>query len=187
MATGQSAPPAPASRRRISRPFATVLTLAAALVAVDQLTKWWAVSALTGRAPVPVIGDLIQLRLTYNPGAAFSIGTGYTWVLAVFAAAAVVTITYVARRVRSRGWAVGFGMVLGGAATHLADRLLREPGFARGHVVDFIDYGPFVGNVADIALVLGVVLMVVLSLRDIPMAGPAAEPGTASEQPAGTP
>ncbi|MDI1462194.1 signal peptidase II [Catellatospora sp. KI3] len=160
---------------RPSRPFALVLVLAAALVAVDQLTKWWAVSALTGRAPVDVIGDLIQLRLTYNPGAAFSIATGYTWVLTLFAAAGVIAITWFARRVRSRAWAVGLGLMLGGAATHLGDRLLREPGFARGHVVDFIDYGPFVGNVADIALVLGVALLLVLNLRDIPMTGRAPE------------
>ncbi|MFC7760955.1 signal peptidase II [Catellatospora bangladeshensis] len=164
-----------------------MLALAAVLVLVDQLTKWWAESKLTGRAPIQVVGELIQLRLTYNPGAAFSIGTEYTWVLTLFAAATVAVITFVARRVRSRAWAVGLGLVLGGATTHLLDRLLREPGFARGHVVDFIDYGPFVGNVADIALVLGVALTMVLSLRDIPMSGPAAEPATAPEQPAATP
>ncbi|BCJ75333.1 lipoprotein signal peptidase [Catellatospora sp. IY07-71] len=185
MATVQSESTAPG--RRASRQFAVVLALAAVLVVVDQLTKWWAEAALTGRAPIAVIGELIQLRLTYNPGAAFSIGTEYTWVLTLFAAATVAVITFVARRVRSRAWAVGLGLVLGGATTHLLDRLLREPGFARGHVVDFIDYGPFVGNVADIALVLGVALTMVLSLRDIPMSGPAAEPETTPDQPAVTP
>ncbi len=182
MAAGQSESTVPAPQRRVPRPFATVLALAAALVAVDQLTKWWAVSELTGRSPIDVIGDLLQLRLTYNPGAAFSIGTEYTWVLTLIAAAAVVSITYVARRVRSRGWVVGLGLMLGGATTHLLDRLLREPGFMRGHVVDFIDYGPFVGNVADIALVGGVALMMVLNLRNIPLAGP--EPETAPDRPA---
>ncbi|MEV0455264.1 signal peptidase II [Catellatospora methionotrophica] len=179
MATGQAAPNVPAERR-VTRLFTLVLVLAAALVAVDQLTKWWAVSELTGRAPIDVIGELIQLRLTYNPGAAFSIGTGYTWVLTLIAAAAVVTITYVARRVGSRAWAIGLGLVLGGATTHLLDRLLREPGFARGHVVDFIDYGPFVGNVADIALVGGVALILVLNVRNIPLTGRAAEPEPAT-------
>ncbi|GAA1615249.1 signal peptidase II [Catellatospora bangladeshensis] len=187
MATVQSESTVPAPGRRAPRQFAVVLALAAVLVLVDQLTKWWAESKLTGRAPIQVVGELIQLRLTYNPGAAFSIGTEYTWVLTLFAAATVAVITFVARRVRSRAWAVGLGLVLGGATTHLLDRLLREPGFARGHVVDFIDYGPFVGNVADIALVLGVALTMVLSLRDIPMSGPAAEPATAPEQPAATP
>ncbi|MEU7820545.1 signal peptidase II [Catellatospora sp. NPDC049133] len=186
MATGQSASTVPAAGRRGSRLFVLVLVLAAVLVVLDQLTKWWAVAELTGRAPIDVIGDLLQLRLTYNPGAAFSIGTEYTWVLTLIAAAAVVAIIYVSRRVQSRAWAIGLGMMLGGAFTHLLDRLFREPGFMRGHVVDFIDYGPFVGNVADIALVGGVALILVLSLRNIPMAGPAAEPETAPDQAAET-
>lgn len=184
MATGQSDSTGLPSERRVSRAYAMVLALAAGLVAVDQLTKWWAESALAGRAPVDVVGELLQLRLAYNPGAAFSIGTEYTWVLTLIAAAAVATIAYVARRVRSRGWVVGLGLMLGGAATHLLDRLLREPGFMRGHVVDFIDYGPFVGNVADIALVAGVALMMVLNLRDIPLAGRAPEPAAVPDEPA---
>ena len=54
---------------------------------------------------------------------------------------------------------------LGGAISHLGDRLFREPGFARGEIVDFIDYfGFFVGNVADIALVGGAIA-IVLELR----------------------
>lgn len=187
MAAGQSASPVPASERRASRPFVLVLTLAAVLVVVDQLTKWWAVSELTGRAPIDVIGDLLQLRLTYNPGAAFSLGTEYTWVLALIAAASVVAITWISRRVRSRAWAIGLGLMLGGATTHLLDRLFREPGFMRGHVVDFIDYGPFVGNVADIALVVGVGLILLLSLRNVPMAEPVAEPETPTGQAAETP
>ncbi len=147
--------------------FRWVLALAAAVIAVDQATKWWAESVLAGE-PIPVLGDLLVLRLTYNPGAAFSIGTGYTWLFAVFAAIAVVVVARLAWRVRSRLWAVAFGLILGGAATHLIDRLAREPGFGRGHVVDFIDYaGLFVGNVADIALVTGVGLAVVLNLRGV--------------------
>jgi signal peptidase II len=151
--------------------FRWVLLLALVVVVVDQGTKWWAVSALTGAEPVRVIGELIQLRLLYNPGAAFSIGTGFTWVLAVFAGVAVIAIAYVARRVRSRAWAVALGLLLGGAFTHLMDRLFRQPGFGRGHVVDFIDYaGYFVGNVADIALVTGMVLTLLLSLRGVRLA-----------------
>jgi signal peptidase II len=185
MAAGQSETTVPASSGRGSRLFLGVVALAAGLLAIDQLTKWWAESELTGRAPINVIGELLRLRLTYNPGAAFSIGTEYTWVLTIIAAAAVVAIIYVARRVTSRAWAIGLGLVLGGAATHLLDRLFREPGFARGHVVDFIDYGPFVGNVADIALVVGVALIFVLNLRNVPMSAPAAE--AVPDQPADAP
>jgi signal peptidase II len=92
-------------------------------------------------------------------------------VLAVFAGVAVIAIAFVARRVRSRAWTIALGLLLGGAFTHLMDRLFREPGFGRGHVVDFIDYaGFFVGNVADIALVTGMALTLLLSLRGIKLA-----------------
>jgi signal peptidase II len=88
------------------------------------------------------------------------------------AAAAVVVLAWLSGRVRSRGWAISLGLMLGGATTHLLDRLFREPGFGRGHVVDFIDYnGWFVGNVADIALAFGAVLAVLLSLRGVGMDG----------------
>ncbi|MET8547292.1 signal peptidase II [Micromonospora zamorensis] len=150
--------------------FRAVVLIAAVVLAADQLTKYWAESALSDGQTITVIGELLQLRLVYNPGAAFSIGAAYTWIFAVFAAAAVVAVTVVARRVTSPAWSVALGLVLGGATTHLLDRLFREPGFARGHVVDFIDYaGFFVGNVADIALVVGVGVVMVLNLRGIPL------------------
>jgi signal peptidase II len=146
------------------------------VVAVDQATKFWAESALTRGERVALIGDLLGLRLTYNPGAAFSIGTQFTWLLTLIAAAAVVVISIAIRRVGVRAWAVSLALVLGGAITHLLDRLLRAPGPARGQVVDFIDYGLFVGNVADIALVIGVSLAVLLHLRGVPLAGRAGQP-----------
>ncbi|MEU8018776.1 signal peptidase II [Micromonospora parva] len=156
--------------------FRVVVLIAAVVLAADQLTKYWAESALSGGQTITVLGDLLQLRLVYNPGAAFSIGSAYTWIFAVFAAAAVVGVTVVARRVTSRAWAVALGLVLGGATTHLLDRLFREPGFARGHVVDFIDYaGFFVGNVADIALVVGVGIVMLLNVRGIPLRASAGE------------
>ncbi|MEO3769189.1 signal peptidase II [Micromonospora sp. B9E7] len=150
--------------------FRAVVLIAAVVLASDQATKYWAESALSDGQAISLVGDLLQLRLVYNPGAAFSIGAAYTWIFAVFAAAAVVAVTVVARRVTSRPWAVALGLVLGGATTHLLDRLFREPGFARGHVVDFIDYaGFFVGNVADIALVVGVGIVMLLNLRGVPL------------------
>ncbi|MET7863059.1 signal peptidase II [Micromonospora taraxaci] len=158
--------------------FRAVVLIAAVVLASDQATKYWAESALSDGQTISIVGDLLSLRLVYNPGAAFSIGSAYTWIFAVFAAAAVVAVTVVARRVTSRPWAVALGLVLGGATTHLLDRLFREPGFARGHVVDFIDYaGFFVGNVADIALVVGVAIVMLLNLRGVPLreAAPSSE------------
>jgi len=169
--TAGSTAPRPVPPRRSRLPW-LALGVAALVAAVDQATKAWAVAALAGRAPVSLLGDWLELRLTYNSGAAFSLGSGVTWVFALVAAVSVLVLGGLSARVRTRAWAVGLGLILGGAATHLGDRLLREPGFARGHVVDFIDYGDwFVGNVADIALVLGVGLVLLLNLRGVPMAG----------------
>jgi signal peptidase II len=152
--------------------MALAAVVAVVILAVDQLTKFWAESVLTGHPPIPVLGDLLQFRLLYNPGAAFSIGANSTWIFTILAAAAVVVIAVLVSRVRSGAWAVSLGLLLGGATTHLLDRLFRDPGFARGHVVDFIDYnGLFVGNVADIALFFGAVLAIVLTLRGIGMDG----------------
>ncbi|GAB4106380.1 hypothetical protein GCM10028790_53990 [Micromonospora taraxaci] len=163
--------------------FRAVVLIAAVVLASDQATKYWAESALSDGQTISIVGDLLSLRLVYNPGAAFSIGSAYTWIFAVFAAAAVVAVTVVARRVTSRPWAVALGLVLGGATTHLLDRLFREPGFARGHVVDFIDYaGFFVGNVADIALVVGVAIVMLLNLRGVPLRETAAPGETCDDE-----
>ncbi|MEV4068132.1 signal peptidase II [Nonomuraea fuscirosea] len=154
------------------RRYGWMLVLAAVVLAVDQSSKFWAVSALADGERVTVVPQVIQLRLLLNPGAAFSIGEGVTWVFTLAAAAAVIGILYVGRRLRSSAWTVVLGALLGGAGSHLLDRLFRPPGFAHGHVVDFIDYGGlFVGNVADIALTGGCALLMLLSVRGIPLDG----------------
>lgn len=169
-----------------------LLALAVAVLVVDQLTKVWAVQSLTEGVRTPLLGDLLGLTLLYNPGAALSIATGMTWVLTLAAATVSVVILRVANRLGSRGWAVALGLLLGGALGNLVDRLFREPGVGRGHVVDFIAYGElFVGNVADVAIVAAAGLIVLLTLRGIgvdgtrveQVAAPGPEAGTA--QPAG--
>lgn len=150
------------------RAFWITIALAVVVVVVDQLTKWWAIENLSEGEVVPVIGDWIRFVLVYNPGAAFGLGAGFTWVLALVAVAAVGAIGWFAWRVTSLPWAIVLGMILGGAATHAGDRLFREPGFAQGHVVDFIAYFDwFIGNVADIMIVLGAALAVVLVLMRV--------------------
>ncbi len=153
------------------------------MILIDQASKWWAEAALGDGQTIPVIGDLIRFVLVYNPGAAFSIGSDFTWVFAVAAAAAVVWITTLTWRVESRGWMVALGLLLGGATTHLGDRLFRDPGFARGHVVDFIGYGNlFIGNVADIAIFAGAIMLAILTVMGVhlrrPEADPSAEPAS---------
>lgn len=153
------------------RRYGWMLALAAVVLLVDQSSKWWALSALSDGERIAVIPGLIQFRLTFNPGAAFSIGAGMTWVFTLAAAITVAVVLNMGRRLRSSGWTVVLGALLGGAASHLLDRLFRAPGFAQGHVVDFIDYGPFVGNVADIALFTSCALLILLNLRGIPYDG----------------
>ncbi|WP_125775313.1 signal peptidase II [Antribacter gilvus] len=172
--TPDGAPDEAAPRPRASRVLVTwTAVLAAAVLAADQLTKWWAESSMSvGDAPIPLVGELLQLRLIYNPGAALSIATGMTWLLTIVVAVVVVVIVRMIGRIGSRGWAVALGLLLGGAVGNLVDRLLRDPGFARGHVVDFIDYaGFFVGNVADIAIVAAAVHIAILSLLGIGLDG----------------
>ena len=151
--------------RSIRRVLPFTLLWAAGIIIVDQATKYWAEATLVPYEGVPVIGEWIQWRLVYNPGAAFGIGGDFTWVLTLVAAIAVVGISIFVARISSVRWALAAGALLGGAISHLGDRLFREPGFARGEIVDFIDYfGFFVGNVADIALVAGAIALVLLSL-----------------------
>src|SRR5262245_60251874 len=141
------------------------LTIAAVVIVLDQATKFWADRALTNRGPVPVLGEFLQLRLTRNSGAAFSLGAGSPWIFTIATAAAVVWLFWYVTLPQPRWRLIGFALLLGGALTHLGDRLFRAPGFGRGEVVDFIDYnGWFVGNIADIALVGGAAWLVVLSL-----------------------
>ena len=155
-----------ASGRRARRlPVAVLWAVAVVIVVVDQVTKQWALSALADGRHTALLGRALGLVLVRNPGAAFSFATGQTWIFAVIASCVVLVIIRVSRRLASRSWAVALGLVLGGAVGNLIDRLLREPGFLRGHVIDFIDYGGyFVGNVADIAIVLAAAGVIILSL-----------------------
>ena len=166
------APVPPGGRRRLTT---TLLVLAAVTLAADQATKAWALATLTPGEPVDLVGSWIQLQLIRNPGAAFSLGEGVTWLLTAVSLAILAWVLVAARRVGSMPWAVALGLLLGGALGNLLDRLLREPGPGRGHVVDFIDYfGLFIGNVADIAIVGAAGLVMVLAYRGVPLRGGAA-------------
>jgi len=138
-------------------------------IVVDQWSKWWAESELEEFRYVPLWGELFGFRLVYNPGAAFGIAADYTWILTIIAAIAVVALIVISLRTDHWLWVIGLGALTGGAISHLGDRLLRDPGFAVGHIVDFLDYaGFFVGNVADIGLVGGAAILVLATLIDAP-------------------
>lgn len=133
---------------------------------VDQATKWWVHDHLAGHAPVRVLGSLLQLTYARNPGAAFSTGSRFTVLISLFAVVATVIAVRYALRVRTAGWAWGIGLVLAGITGNLTDRLFRDPGPLRGHVVDFIELPHWpVFNVADMCINVGAVLVVLLVFR----------------------
>ena len=145
-----------------------LLAVAAAVLLADVISKALAVRELGDRDPVELLGGLLTLRLVRNAGAAFGFAQGLTIAFTVVAAAVVVVILRLSRRLRSLPWAVALGLVLGGAVGNLVDRVFRAPAPGRGHVVDFLELPHWpVFNLADSAIVCAGVLMVLLSLRGI--------------------
>jgi signal peptidase II len=153
------------------------LYLAVVIVAVpvyvgDQLTKAWAVANLQPNQPRELIGSLLQLNLTRNSGAAFSIATGATWILTAIACSVVVFVVITARRLGSRGWALALGLLLAGSLGNLTDRMFRAPGPGRGQVVDFLQLPHYpIFNIADSAIVSAAALIAVMAFRGIGLDG----------------
>lgn len=149
-----------------------IAILAAIVLAADQFTKYLALQNLPYQESVHIIGDFLIFYLTKNPGAAFSLGEEVTWVFTIALAGVAVAIVWLAAtRVKSRLWAVALGLLLGGVLGNLTDRLVREPGFGVGHVIDFINTPwmmPAIYNVADmfiVTMMIGVAIMVLVGLR----------------------
>ncbi|WP_436756914.1 signal peptidase II [Streptosporangium sp. V21-05] len=168
-----AAPAAPLPKRRRIAVLATIVPI---VYALDLATKTLVLRTLEGREPLVVIPDLLQFRVIFNSGAAFSLGTGMTIVFTCVAAAVVVAILRTARNLRSLPWAITLSLLLGGALGNLTDRIFRWPsGFGpgrpsplQGHVVDFIETFPGhfpVWNIADSSIVCGGVLAVILAWR----------------------
>lgn len=158
------------------------LTVAVAVLVIDQLTKLWAVAALEGQPPVRIIGSILRFNFVRNPGAAFSLGSGFTIIFTVIALGVAVVIVRTARTLGSAAWAVALGGLLGGALGNVIDRIFREPSVLRGHVVDFIEITHWpVFNVADMAITCSAILMVVLTIKGVPLRGRAVgSPGSAT-------
>lgn len=154
------------------RRFVLVAVVAAVALALDYATKEIVLARFAPGESVPVVGDLLRFTLVFNPGAAFSIGTGMTWVFSLISIGVVVYIAVIARRLRSLAWALSLGLILGGAAGNLMDRLFRPPGPLHGHVVDWIQLPNWpVFNLADSSLVVGSALAVVLAFRGVNIDG----------------
>ena len=135
------------------------------LIALDQVTKAWAVAALSD-GPASIVGTTVELRLSRNTGGAFSLFQQFTPVLAVLAVVVAVVLVRVLQRTRDRVILVALALVLAGAIGNLLDRIFRAPGFLRGAVVDFIGIDRFpTFNVADSAITIGAVLLVLWGWR----------------------
>lgn len=146
------------------------------IAVADQVTKNFAEAALEPGRRVDLLGDVLGFRLFYNSGAAFSLGTSITPVLTTFAVVAVVAMLVALVRTSSLAWALAVGVLLGGAVGNLVDRIIRPPGVGRGEVVDFLELPNFpIFNVADMAVVAGASLVVLLSVRNVPFVGPRAD------------
>lgn len=139
----------------------------------DQATKIAAVHYLGPGESIRVVGRLFSLTLVRNPGAAFSTGTTLTPFITAFAIAALAVVVVLSRRVGDLAWAWALGLLMAGIVGNLVDRMARPPGPFRGHVVDFLHLTNWpVFNVADILINIAAVLIVIQSLRGIPLRGP---------------
>jgi signal peptidase II len=174
---------------RRARTVAVMLGVAAVVVSADAISKALVLRDLPGHPPVRLLGGLLTLTLTFNAGAAFSLGTSYTVIITLFVCGVIAFVVHTARRLRSLAWSAGFGLLLGGAAGNLCDRLFRAPGPLRGQVVDWINlpHFPWTFNLADSAITCAAVLIALLALRGLRLDGTIAAraPGPARDHPAG--
>jgi signal peptidase II len=146
--------------------------VAALVLAADAISKAVVVATMPSGDVVRLLGHYLQLTNTRNSGAAFSVGTGATALFSAVAVVVVIVILRTAKRLRSAGWAICLGLLLGGALGNLADRLFRSPGPLRGEVVDWIQLPHWpVFNLADSAIVVGGCVAVLLSTRGVTLDG----------------
>ena len=151
---------------RSKRYAAAAFLIGFVVCAADTASKALAVADLPPHRPVVLLGGLLTLHVYRNPGAAFNLGPSYTAIYALIAVAVLVAIVRLSRRLRSWPWAIALGLILGGAAGNLVDRLFRSPGPLHGSVVDWIKlpYFPPTFNIADSAITVGAVLLVLASV-----------------------
>ncbi|RKQ84072.1 signal peptidase II [Mycolicibacterium mucogenicum 261Sha1.1M5] len=161
-----------------------LVAVAATVLISDQIVKNWVVATLPEGETVPVLGGFLQWHFVRNPGAAFSIASGQTWIFTILSAIVVGVIIWQIRRLRSVPWALFLGLLLGGVLGNLTDRLTREPGFPEGHVIDFILTPwmmPAIYNIADIGIVSGMILFVLITIFGLSIEGGREKRGAETE------
>ena len=166
--SASAGPEGSGARRRLSRRTVlwTIAAIGAVIAVIDQITKNWAVDSLPLLEPQPFIGEILQLTLLYNSGAAWGMGAEITPVVTSLQLAIVAgVIVFAVKAVRSPWYTAALGLIMGGALGNIHDRLLREPGPFRGAVVDFLELPNWpVFNIADMAVVGGAIMIVALGL-----------------------
>ncbi|MGB3414350.1 MAG: signal peptidase II [Microbacteriaceae bacterium] len=150
-----------------------IVVIAGAVLGIDQLSKLAIESQMKIHETWEIIPGLFNFFYVLNPGAAFSIGSGATWIFTIIISVVIVAIIWFAPRIRSIPWALMLAFLLGGTMGNLYDRLFREPGFAIGHVVDFlqITFFPAIFNVADVFIVSSMCLFVLLTILGLNIDG----------------
>ena len=180
--SASAGPEGSGARRRLSRRTVlwTIAAIGAVIAVIDQITKNWAVDSLPLLEPQPFIGEILQLTLLYNSGAAWGMGAEITPVVTCLQLAIVAgVIVFAVKAVRSPWYTAALGLIMGGALGNIHDRLLREPGPFRGAVVDFLELPNWpVFNIADMAVVGGAIMIVALGLF-----GVASDPAHDEEDP----
>ncbi|MFC0580842.1 signal peptidase II [Micrococcoides hystricis] len=157
---------APTSPRRFILP--AILGLLGYIL--DQVTKFWVLSNMHEGETIPVLPPVLSWHFVRNPGAAFSMGTEYTWVFTIIMVVVAAYVIYKFRTTTSKIWLIVMGTLLGGILGNLTDRLFQEPGFGLGHVIDFIAVPNFaVFNVADSLIVCSMIVICILLIKGVPL------------------
>ncbi|HLK02377.1 MAG TPA: signal peptidase II [Streptosporangiaceae bacterium] len=172
-AGGEALSPQPPAAGR--RQLWLLLAIAAFVLAADAISKAVVTAHIAPDTTVHLLGNVLTLTHVRNGGAAFNLGgTSYTIVFTAIAVGVVIYILRTARALHSGGWAVALGLLLGGAAGNLSDRIFRAPGLFRGDVVDWIGVVPRywpIFNLADSAITIGGVIIAILALRGVKFDG----------------
>lgn len=137
---------------------------AAAVLAADQITKSLVLALIPEGSRLEIAGSVVGLRVSSNPGGIFGFlpGAGVAFLILTV----IIVVVVVIWSLRTGESPVLFGLVVGGGLGNLADRVFRQPAFLRGRVVDFIDLSFWpTFNVADAAISIGVLLLLLQSLR----------------------
>jgi signal peptidase II len=149
-----------------------VLLTAGSVVLLDQIAKYIVVKNIENQPRIDLIQDLfkdgppwVSLYVTRNTGAAFSFGSSATWIFSLLAVLVIGLIFSLSVKFTNRLWLITLGLMMGGAAGNLVDRIFRDPAIFRGGVVDFIAVEKFaIFNLADVAITLAAISIALLTI-----------------------